>query len=160
MIIRREFCAAAATCAMAGALGCGRSATPSADAAVDADLGGGQPDAPGGGACPGGGSYVDVGAPDSFVMGTPKYFSAQSLFVVRDAGGLYAVSAICTHRGCTVITSSGNFYCPCHGARFTYDGATISGPVSQPLVHYAMCALDNGNVGVDPSTTTDPATRL
>jgi nitrite reductase/ring-hydroxylating ferredoxin subunit len=82
------------------------------------------------------------------------------MFVARDAGGLYALTARCTHEGATCIVQSGDFYCPRHGAEFTFDGAVISGPVSHPLGHYGLCILSNGNLGLQTSTTVSATTRL
>jgi len=116
------------------------------------------PDAPQGSTC--GTGALDVGAASSFVTGTPKYFSNGTLFVARDAGGLYALTARCTHEGKTCTIQSQQFYCPRHGARFTFNGAVVSGPVSQPLKHFAMCTLANGNVGVLTNQTVSATTRL
>jgi thiosulfate dehydrogenase (quinone) large subunit len=55
--------------------------------------------------------------------------------LIRQPGGeLTAMSAICTHAGCTVGYQSGQVVCPCHGA--TYDphsGAVTGGPAPQGL---------------------------
>jgi len=115
------------------------------------------PDAPAA-TCVGG--ELDVGAPGSFVLDTPVYVSSSRLFVVRDSGGLYALTARCTHDGVTCEVQSSRFHCPRHGALFTYDGAIISGPVTRPLKHYAMCTLPNGNVAVNTATTVSASTRL
>lgn len=41
----------------------------------------------------------------------------------------------CTHYGCTVhLNDSENSWdCPCHGSRYTHDGAVIQGPTVKPL---------------------------
>ena len=103
---------------------------------------------------------VDVGAPSTFVTDKPIYFSSGGYFVNRDAGGIYAVSAKCTHEGaiCTLIT--GEYRCPRHGALFKYDGTIVSGPVSTPLVHYSACLLANGHVGVDKTKVVAKTVRL
>jgi thiosulfate dehydrogenase [quinone] large subunit len=55
--------------------------------------------------------------------------------VIRHANGaLTALSAVCTHAGCTVGYEGGQITCPCHGA--TYDpqsGAATGGPAQGPL---------------------------
>ncbi len=118
----------------------------------------GSPDAASGATCSG--SATDVGAPSSYTTNSPKYFSSGGFFVVRDSGGLYALSSRCTHEGATLSTQSGEFYCPRHGAQFTYNGDIISGPVFLPLTHYSMCILPNGNAGVQTSQTVSASTRL
>jgi thiosulfate dehydrogenase [quinone] large subunit len=55
--------------------------------------------------------------------------------LIRQANGeLTAMSAVCTHAGCTVGYQNGQVVCPCHGA--TYDprsGAVTGGPAPQGL---------------------------
>lgn len=50
-------------------------------------------------------------------------------------GELFAVSAICTHMGCTVHwnQAEASWDCPCHGSRFTQKGEVIEGPAIAPL---------------------------
>jgi nitrite reductase/ring-hydroxylating ferredoxin subunit len=127
------------------------------DAAVSTDGSVVNPDASSGGACTG--SPTDVGAPTAFTTGTATLFGM--FFVMRDAGGLYAVSSQCTHRtGVTIGVSSGRFRCPRHGAIYNFDGSIVSGPVTRTLVHYAMCLLPNGHVGVSASQQVATSVRL
>ena len=64
--------------------------------------------------------------------------------------GVRALSARCTHRGCTVEASGTEFACPCHRARFAADGAVVSGPARDPLP--ALPAkLADGQVWLDAS---------
>jgi nitrite reductase/ring-hydroxylating ferredoxin subunit len=116
-------------------------------------------DGPSGATCPTTGA-IDVGAPSAFLLNQPVYKSNGNFFVVRDSGGLYALTARCTHEGATCVTSSGVLYCPRHGAEFDYNGGIITGPVFTGLVHYEMCTLTNGNVGVVVSMTVPKSQRL
>ena len=56
--------------------------------------------------------------------------------VWRDMEGrAHAVSAACTHKGCTVTwnTADGTWDCPCHGSVFEANGAVIHGPARAAL---------------------------
>ncbi len=50
-------------------------------------------------------------------------------------GNLHLVNTTCTHMGCELNWNSAeeSWDCPCHGSRFTYEGAIISGPAVNPL---------------------------
>jgi nitrite reductase/ring-hydroxylating ferredoxin subunit len=136
--------------------------------------GGGGGGSAGGGGGGGGGSSTDManqppsdmstgactslptaaGSASSYTVGgTPKMFGSGSkeFFVVRDANGLYAVSAICTHSGCTNQVSGKQFFCPCHGATFDLNGGSPTSPAHSALKHYSMCVDASGNVTVDTS---------
>jgi len=166
---RRQFCGGLATClGLATLSGCvDGDISPVSTGPLGAGSSNEQPDAsvinpPDGGvtaSCPASG-VSDVGAASTFVANTPTYFSTGKFFVVRDAGGLYAVSSRCTHQNATNNVSSGRFRCPRHGALFTFDGAIISGPVNTGLAHFSICLLPNGHVGVDRSTVVDKTVRL
>ena len=56
--------------------------------------------------------------------------------VYRDAEGvLHERSAYCTHLGCVVQwnATERSWDCPCHGSRFSVDGAVLNGPALAPL---------------------------
>lgn len=62
------------------------------------------------------------------------------LAVVRTgATTAVALSATCTHAGCTLEYASdrSQMHCNCHDANFTLDGAVVSGPTVIPLPVYA-----------------------
>lgn len=50
-------------------------------------------------------------------------------------GGIHAVSPICTHMKCEVKWNEAEktWDCPCHGARYSYDGKVVTGPASADL---------------------------
>jgi len=62
------------------------------------------------------------------------------------AGTVVGLSAICTHKGCTVAPDGATLVCPCHGSVFeSADGANVSGPATTPLPAVAV-RVENGNV--------------
>jgi nitrite reductase/ring-hydroxylating ferredoxin subunit len=149
-ISRRHFCSGVAGCVgLVVVAGCGGSSdAPGLDAPPGS-----------GGVCPTTGA-IDVGAPSTFMLNLPVFFSMGLLFVVRDANGLYALTARCPHQGFTTKITSGDFVCPRHGSAFSFNGDVLTGPATQPLVHYAMCTLANGHVGVLTSQTVPESQRL
>lgn len=50
-------------------------------------------------------------------------------------GAMHAVSATCTHLGCTLSFNAGekSWDCPCHGSRFDIDGEVLQGPAVKKL---------------------------
>lgn len=74
-----------------------------------------------------------VGFPEQFAVGSETRFEKENFFVFRDAEGVYAVSAVCTHLGCSVARSSEGFACPCHGSKFSTRGEVQAGPAPRPL---------------------------
>lgn len=72
----------------------------------------------------------------------------EPVYVLRseDAGqpSYFAVSPICTHRGCTVETQGAVLVCPCHGSTFARSGAVLRGPAERPLRSYPATATTEG----------------
>ena len=73
--------------------------------------------------------------------------------MIRNADGLYALIAICTHLGCTPnwFASEERFKCPCHGSNFLRDGTNVAGPAPVPLYRAAIATDVTGNIIVDKS---------
>lgn len=70
--------------------------------------------------------------------------TAGRLVVVRTtATEVAALSAICTHTGCTVRYDPTNtrLTCPCHGSRFALTGEVLRSPATRPLAVF-VATLD------------------
>lgn len=120
---------------------------------------------------------VKLGPPEAFPDGL-KFLPDERLFVFRTGKTFHAISAVCTHLGCTVraealsrpeeTTVSGQplrlthrFMCPCHGSRYLGDGSNVSGPAPKPLAWYRLSqSPDDGQLIVDLADEVDPDFRL
>jgi cytochrome b6-f complex iron-sulfur subunit len=109
---------------------------------------------------------VKLGAVSEFPDGL-KFLPDQRLFVFRQGNTFHAISAVCTHLGCTVraealsqpetatvggasLRLTHRFLCPCHGSRYTGDGKNVAGPAPRPLAWYELSiASDDGQLVVD-----------
>ena len=105
-------------------------------------------------------SDYDIGTVKTLANAVTAFGQQYDLFVTRDAGGLFAFDADCTHAGCPVTPASGGYFCACHGASFDDSGQHTSGPGSGYLQHYAVCVDASGNVTVDIKTTATPTQRF
>lgn len=78
------------------------------------------------------------------------------LIVHLNNGRLYAVSAICTHRGCIVDYSdvAGHLVCPCHGSEYSLEGHNLKGPAKRPLKRYDV-RTEEGQVVIAPAAGGD-----
>jgi Rieske Fe-S protein len=72
--------------------------------------------------------------------------------IARDSGGVYAMSAICTHAGCPTKVSGPGLFCPCHGSRFDENGQVTRGPARAPLPHFQVDIAADGTITVQAST--------
>ncbi len=73
------------------------------------------------------------------------------IIVLKDRDDtLHALSAVCTHEGCTIqyVPGEANLWCACHNARYGLDGAVISGPPPRPLRRYAIERSADGALNV------------
>src|SRR5712692_10196448 len=69
------------------------------------------------------------------------------------APGIYALSTVCTHLGCTPnwLEAEQKFKCPCHGSGYYKTGVNFEGPTPRPLERYAISLADDGQILVDKS---------
>jgi len=109
---------------------------------------------------------VKLGQPGDFPDGM-KFLPEERLFVFREGKVFHAVSAVCTHLGCTVraealpqpetmdvggapLRVTHRFACPCHGSKYTGDGKVVSGPAPRALAWYHLSVSpDDGALVVD-----------
>jgi len=55
-----------------------------------------------------------------------------------------ALTATCTHEGCTVSGFANQVYvCPCHGSQFSTSGSVVQGPASSPLRQFPTRFANN-----------------
>jgi Rieske Fe-S protein len=90
------------------------------------------------------------------------YRKLGAFYLVADARGVFALTAVCTHRGCLVLAEGvEGFGCPCHDSAYDLQGAVTEGPAKLPLRHLAVQATEpKGLLQVDISTPVPPETRL
>jgi Rieske Fe-S protein len=96
------------------------------------------------------------GKSSGIAVGTLNAIPGKTVAIGRDSTGLYAITLVCTHQGCTAApagaTGARQVNCPCHGSQFDSNGAVIRGPAARPLVHFAVTVDAGGNVVVHTST--------
>jgi menaquinol-cytochrome c reductase iron-sulfur subunit len=120
---------------------------------------------------------VKLGLPGDFPDGL-KFLPDERLFVFRTGKTYHAISAVCTHLGCTVraealprpeeqtvagqpLRLTHRFQCPCHGSTYTGDGSNVSGPAPTPLAWYRLSVSpDDGQLIVDLADEVDQSFRL
>lgn len=118
-----------------------------------------------------------VGTPDQFNEG-PSFLEDKRVFIFREKNTFHAISAVCTHLGCTVkmqrlnqprkvtvgsreIEEQAEFACPCHGSKYYGDGTNYSGPAPRPLDYFKLeLSPDDGQLLVDASETVGQDFRL
>jgi menaquinol-cytochrome c reductase iron-sulfur subunit len=107
-----------------------------------------------------------------------KFLPDERLFVFREGNTFHAISAVCTHLGCTAraealpspethevggkaLRLTHRFQCPCHGSKYGGDGSNVSGPAPKPLAWYHLSlASDDGQLVVDLAREVEHDFRL
>jgi Rieske Fe-S protein len=90
--------------------------------------------------------------------GSPNAIAVVRVSDANDATAIRALSAVCTHLGCTVAyaadgestscgTVAGGFWCSCHCSQFAIDGKVLVGPADKPLPSYAA-SFDGSTVTI------------
>lgn len=118
-----------------------------------------------------------AGLPDTFPEGV-TFLENQRVYIFREQKTFHAISAVCTHLGCTVKMVNLNqpktveidgkqtqvnreFHCPCHGSKYYGDGTNYAGPAPGPLAwHKVEVAPDDGSLIVNLAEQVDKNFRL
>jgi len=80
-----------------------------------------------------------------------KFGTAPAMLIHHADGRWIALSAVCTHLGCTVQyeAEADRIHCACHGGVYNpYTGANVSGPPPKPLTLFKVAV---GEAGVEVS---------
>ena len=118
-----------------------------------------------------------IGVPAELAEGA-TFLEEKRLYVFREGRSFYAISASCTHLGCTVKYTKLNqpkqieidgqkkiipfeFHCPCHGSKFYADGTNYAGPAPRPLQWCKVeMSPDDGQLVVNMQDEVDQNFRL
>jgi cytochrome b6-f complex iron-sulfur subunit len=78
-----------------------------------------------------------------------KFGAAPAMLIHHSDDRWIALTAVCTHLGCTVQyePEADRIHCACHGGVYNpYTGANVSGPPPRPLKSYKVAVNDAGVV--------------
>ena len=95
-----------------------------------------------------------IGYPSDFGFGVDTKFQNQyRIWVVRNTEGVFVISAVCTHLGCTPDwkPSENKFKCPCHGSGYDPEGVNFEGPAPRPMDRAHVELSPEGQIEVDLS---------
>jgi cytochrome b6-f complex iron-sulfur subunit len=100
--------------------------------------------------------------PDYYPPGSVTLIPEKKTYIVHDEKGIYAMSAICTHLGCTVNWQRNDleYQCPCHGSVYDSVGTNIAGPAPSPLARLEIKIQKNKRLVVDTKKIVDNNFRL
>ena len=108
--------------------------------------------------------------PSQFKLGKPteyaprsvsdKWIRAYRFWLARFDDRFVAISAICTHLGCTprYLNTEDKFKCPCHGSGYRgfasgwkVIATNFEGPAPRPMERFKLSVADDGQIVVDKS---------
>src|SRR5471030_2733578 len=79
---------------------------------------------------------IDAASPLAAVGGAATVTASTGIYLVArtSESAFTALTAVCTHEGCTVSGFANSVYvCPCHGSEFNTSGGVVQGPASSPI---------------------------
>jgi cytochrome b6-f complex iron-sulfur subunit len=105
---------------------------------------------------------VKLGKPDEYIVNSvsEKWIKLYRMWLIRHQDGFIALSAKCTHLGCTPrwLESENKYKCPCHGSGYRglnfgagagADGVNFEGPAPRPLERFEIALAEDGQILVD-----------
>jgi cytochrome b6-f complex iron-sulfur subunit len=93
---------------------------------------------------------IDSNSPIATVGGAALVqTSVGSVLVARTSQDAFvALTATCTHEGCTVTGYENQVYtCPCHGSQYSTSGQVLRGPAPRALSQFAT-SFANGTLTI------------
>jgi Rieske Fe-S protein len=115
---------------------------------------------------------VKLGKPSSYAATGLHIVTNSGVLIGRDANGLYALTAVCTHQQCDMsAVDAGGPYgqlaaggkditCLCHGSEFSATGVVVRGPAYNPLRAYPLALGCDGYLYVDKTKHVATTVRL
>lgn len=99
---------------------------------------------------------LDAGKLDDFSSDGvyDQFAKSHHILIIRHDKRLYAPTAICTHKRCTVRAQDQIIVCPCHHSRYSLEGVPTRGPAKRPLIRYAI-RLQDKRIIIDPGQKFD-----
>ncbi len=96
-----------------------------------------------------------IGRPEEYAVGVvdERWKAERKIWVIREKQGIYVLSTVCTHLGCTPnwLQADNKFKCPCHGSGFYMTGQNFEGPAPRPLERFKVGFAADGQIEVDKS---------
>lgn len=104
--------------------------------------------------------FIILSPPNTYPLGTMVYVREVKAWLIHNPDGFYAISATCTHLGCSINMGDGQFDCPCHGSQFDLSGRVLQGPASASLPGYQVSLSEDGRIMIDRRVTVPTSQRL
>lgn len=105
-------------------------------------------------------SSITLDQPNTFLQGSVTFIPEVKAWLVHGKDGFYALSATCTHLGCTVNGEEEKFVCPCHISQFDLSGRVLQGPATIALPNFKVSLSEDGRIVIDRRVTVPPTYRL
>lgn len=106
---------------------------------------------------------IPAGTTADLTVGDLIAIEGEKVALGLDAGGLYAMTTLCTHARCDISKNGtidgAGLVCGCHGSVFDVGGGVVDGPANKPLRHFAVELDADGTITIDADTEVDADER-